>query len=356
MMSRVVLVGAGVVAERKHLPALRGLTDLWQVTGVVDPDSQRLRLLSDLLPGARTFETLGLCLDSMDFEAVAVLTPPGSHVALTEEALAAGKFVLVEKPLSLSLEEARRLQAHPASARVVMGFHMRHHRLVLQARQQLRSGQLGQIQACRGAWCAPRPPDQSEWENLRALGGGALIELAVHYYDLLRFLFEQDLEPVEARALSAERDDEGACVLGRTTGGIPFSGVFSERASHQLEFEFYGSRGRLKLDCLRFDGLRFSGWGVDTGAVPFRLREFLQTLSRLPEGLRSFRSGGDYLGSYREQWRHFAQVVAGRTSPLCRVEDGVAALEAALSSLVNAGQSGYDQGSLGVARGLCQGR
>jgi predicted dehydrogenase len=214
-----------------------------------------------------------------------------------------------------------------------MGFHLRHHRLVLQARDGLRSGLLGQVQACRAAWCAPRPLDQSDWKNRRALGGGALVELAVHYYDLLRFLLEEDLEPVQGRALSAERDDEAACVLGQTTGGIPFSGLFSERASHQLEFEFYGSRGRLKLDCLRFDGLRFTAWGVDTGAVAFRARELWQTLLGLPEGLRSFRSGGDYLGSYREQWRHFADVVTGQTSPLCRVEDGVAALEAVQSSL-----------------------
>ena len=331
-MIRVALIGAGVVAEKKHIPALVGVDEI-EVVAIVDPDLERAQRLCSRFPNARPQASLTQCLESIALDAAVVLTPPRAHVPLAREALDAGKFVLVEKPLCLDLEEAQSLQSHPFSSRVLMGFHMRHHRLIQQARALLQEGALGQIQGCRAAWFAPRPPDQSDWKNLRAEGGGALIELPVHYYDLLRFLFGSELEEIRAESISAERDDETACVLGRTTCGIPFSGVFSERASYQLEFEIYGSQGRLKLNCLRFDGFEATRWGENSATLGYRLKRLLHAFKQLPHGVANLHLGGDYILSYREQWRHFAALVRGECAPLCRVEDGTAALRAALSSV-----------------------
>lgn len=329
---RVALVGAGVVAEKKHLPALAPLPNL-QVVAIVEPDSERRRLLAKRCEGAVGIATLGECLDTVQLDAVAVLTPPSTHIPLVRQALEAGKYVLVEKPLCLEIEEARSLLNQGETTKVLMGFHLRHHRLLERARSMLEQGTIGQIQGFRGAWCAPRPPDQSEWKNERAHGGGAQIELAVHFYDLTRHLLKSELKGIQAYSLSAERDDEATTVLGKTTSGVPFCGMFSERASHQMEFEIYGSRGRIKVDCLRFDGLELTHWGEDTGSVGSRLRKVFQTVRALPIGIRSYREGGDYIVSYRRQWQHFYSVVRGETLPSCTVSDGLAALMAVRESL-----------------------
>jgi NDP-hexose-3-ketoreductase len=328
---RVVLVGAGVVAEKKHLPALSPLSE-FQVVAVADPDTERRSLLADRCDGAIARATLGDCLEAVEVDVVAVLTPPSTHIPLVRQALEAGKYVFVEKPLCLDLEQAQELLNHPDVSRVLMGFHLRHHRLIERAREMLARGAVGQLQGFRGAWCAPRPPDQSDWKNQRIHGGGAQIELAVHFYDLTRHLMRSELKEIHAYSLSAERDDETTAVLGRTASGLPFSGTFSERASHQMEFEVYGSRGRIKIDCLRFDGLEWTQWGEDTGSVGSRLRRILQTVRELPTGIRSYREGGDYIVSYRRQWQHFGEVVRGEASPLCTAADGLAALLAVKES------------------------
>jgi len=328
---RVVLVGAGVVAEKKHLPALRPLSE-FQIVALADPDAERRSLLADRCEGAIAKATLEDCLEAVEVDAVAVLTPPSTHIPLVRQALQAGKYVLVEKPLCLDLEQAQSLLHHPDVSRVLMGFHLRHHRLIERARELLGQGAVGQVQGFRGAWCAPRPPDQSDWKNQRIHGGGAQIELAVHFYDLTRHLLRSELQGIQAYSLSAERDDETTAVVGRTASGVPFSGTFSERASHQMEFEIYGSRGRIKIDCLRFDGLELTHWGEDTGSVGSRLRRILQTVRELPIGIRSYREGGDYIVSYRRQWQHFHKVVRGDAPPLCTAADGLAALLAVKES------------------------
>ena len=328
---RVALIGAGVVAEKKHLPALSPLSE-FQVVAVADPDRERGNLLASRCEGAVATPTLSDCLEAVEVDVVAVLTPPSTHIPLVRQALDAGKCVLVEKPLCLELREAEDLLEHPEVGRVLMGFHLRHHRLLERARFMMRQGAIGQVQGFRGAWCAPRPPDQSDWKNQRIHGGGAQIELAVHFYDLIRHLMQSELQGIQAYSLSADRDDETTSVLGRTVSGVPFSGTFSERASHQMEFEIYGSAGRIKIDCLRFDGLELTHWGEDTGSIGSRLRRILQTVQELHTGIRSFREGGDYIVSYRRQWQHFYRVVREGVTPLCTVSDGLAALRAVKES------------------------
>ena len=93
-----------------------------------------------------------------------------------------------------------------------------------------------------------------------------------------------------------------------------------------MEFEIYGSRGRIKIDCLRFDGLELTHWGEDTGSVGSRLRRILQTVRELPIGIRSYREGGDYIVSYRRQWQHVGTVVRGDAPPLCTTSKGLVGL------------------------------
>jgi predicted dehydrogenase len=79
------------------------------IAATVDHEESAAVRLGRSHPGARVFGDLGACLASTAVEVVHICTPLASHVALAEEALRAGKHVLVEKPLSATAEETRRL-------------------------------------------------------------------------------------------------------------------------------------------------------------------------------------------------------------------------------------------------------
>src|SRR5690348_2482379 len=104
---RVAVIGCGYWGS-KHARVLHSLEEVDEVVHV-DGRHDRLRALARAFPGAREYTTVQAALPLVD--AVVVATPPTSHVSLALSALAAGKHVLVEKPLATSSADGLRLIA-----------------------------------------------------------------------------------------------------------------------------------------------------------------------------------------------------------------------------------------------------
>ena len=314
----------------KHLPALTRVPAA-QVVAVCDIDTDRLHRVAALfhIPHACADISELLALDGVD--AIGVCTDPGSHPELAITALGAGKHVLVEKPLALTPAECRRMiEASERSNAVAMtGFHMRFHRLVQQLRQHLEAGAAGDIESIRLVWHSPRgDAGIPAWKTKRAHGGGALVEIAVHHLDLVRYLTGAPLEQIHAMPRHGVREDECVVVSGRTTTGILISGEFSERSPHEIEIVVNGNAGSIRADCLRFDGLEIRSIHEVPSAPAVRLRSLLRTARELPTGLGIQRLGGDYRVSYQRQWAHFVESIRSGTRPASTFTDGLHATEA----------------------------
>lgn len=286
---------------------------------------------------ARQFGIRGCCRDvddllaSYEVDAVGVCTPPDSHARIAVAAMEAGKHVWVDKPLALSRQDCLRMieQAKRRKAIAVTGFHMRFHRLVRQAQECLRGGAVGAVESVRLAWHSPRSDRQApEWKRRRASGGGALIEIAVHHFDLLRMLLATEIAEVFALGRNGTRDDENAVVSARMSNGVLVSGEFSERARHEIEVVVNGAGGTLRIDCLRFDGLELTGAREVPGDPKVRLRQIKRFIGTLPEGIGVMRRGGDYRDSYRLAWADFLQAVRSGGKPGVTLDDGLRALAA----------------------------
>ncbi len=336
---RLAVVGCGEVTLYKHLPALKRLPE-WTVAAVADPDpaAREAACRRFAIPrGAAGVEEL-LALPEID--AIAVSVPPSAHPAVAMAALRAGKHVWIDKPLALTAGECRRIaeEAERSAGRVLMGFHMRWHPLVREARQAIRGGALGEIESVRSVWNSPRDDDGlPEWRWRRESGGGALIEIGVHHFDLWRFLLDREVEEVRALSRGGSREDESAAVLARLEGGVAATLMLSERSPHQIEIEICGRLGRLRVDCLRFEGLELSTHRDVPGGPATRLRAAAGFLRSLPRGIGGLRHGGDYRESYRAAWAHFARVIRGGEQPGATLEDGLRATGIALAA---AGASG----------------
>jgi len=261
-----------------------------EVVALADLDTQRRELLARTYRVPHAVPSLEAVLDLDGVDAVGVCVPPGAHADVAVPALMAGKHVWIDKPLALDLEDCERIRRAAASseARLMVGFHMRWHRLLTRARAIVGGGALGPLESIRCTWSSPRSDDDlPAWRARRERGGGAIIEIGVHHVDLWRYLTGAEVEEVLALSQDGIRHDEHAVVTAQLSGGILASATLSERAPHQIEVEVTGRDGRLRIDCLRFEGLGLSSHSDLPGAVRTRLRRAAHFVESLPEGLRS---------------------------------------------------------------------
>jgi 1,5-anhydro-D-fructose reductase (1,5-anhydro-D-mannitol-forming) len=207
----------------------------------------------------RVHPTLEALLADPAVDAVFVATPNALHAQHAIAALEAGKHVLVEKPMAVSVDEARAMvRAARTAGRVLgVGFHLRHHALLAEAGRRVAAGAIGSVlQATAQFNLASSPPPRltiahAPWKrDPEQMGGaGALMGMGVHLIDLLRFLTGQEVAAVQAIAggITPEQPLEsvGQALLefdGGAQGHILYGGRFPLSRNDAV---LYGSAGRI---------------------------------------------------------------------------------------------------------------
>jgi predicted dehydrogenase len=276
-------------------------------------------------------------IDDPSIDVVAVLTPPGMHFEMTMAAVKAGKHVMVEKPLTADLGEADRLirETASSSAKIMIAYCLRFHQQIIRLRELIRSGALGRIEFVRGVATSPSylRPNFPEYRKKRVLGGGVVIELAVHYYDLWEYLLDTRIQSITAMSRSSEGEDMTAFVGTRTTSGVLVSGEFSCRATEQHEIEVYGEQARAKASLYRFDGLRVFGLGTYEGGLAERLGNLRNAAEQLPDALRAVSGGGVFLDTFRRQWLYFLRCIRNDQVACPGLPEGRRSLAVALAAV-----------------------
>jgi myo-inositol 2-dehydrogenase/D-chiro-inositol 1-dehydrogenase len=330
---RLGLVGCGEVSFHKHLPGLQRVPGM-KVVAVADVDPAKASWLAQRYGIQRQFRSVEQLLAGVEVDAIGVCVPPCQHYEVAAPALRAGKHVWIDKPLALDANECLRIREEVcrSDGKVMVGFHMRWHRLVLAAIPVIRSGRLGRIESIRSIWNSPRKDEGiPEWRLKRATGGGALIEIGVHHYDLWRFLLGTGVRSVFARSRDATRDDEAAIVTAELDNGVLASASLSERTCHEVEVEICGDRGRLRLSLCRFEGMEQRSVRDLPGSAATRLKRMKEYALSLPAAFGSLRHGSDYMDSYRGAWEHFANAIGKNGAVECTLEDGIRATEVVLA-------------------------
>ena len=141
-VTRVAVVGYGYWGS-KHVRVLSSIPDV--AVTVVDGHPDRLAEAAAQFPNATLASDLDAVLD--DIDAVLVATPPGSHAPLARRALEAGKHVLVEKPLTTSVEDAEMLVdlAAERGVQLMVGHTFEYNPAVWKLRELVQSGALGRV-------------------------------------------------------------------------------------------------------------------------------------------------------------------------------------------------------------------
>lgn len=240
------LLGAGRITEGALIPALRAQGAALVAIGCRDAARGQDYAQRHGIPHALSYADL---LAREDIDAVYIGLHNSAHLPWTLAALAAGKHVLCEKPLALDAGEVRRMQqAQAASGRLVHeAFMYRYHPQIERLCALVHGGELGELQAMRGAFGfrLDRAQD-SRWDP--TLGGGALYDVGCYPLSLMRLLTGARPQVHDVRA---RRGGQGVDVLAHVVLGFGevlghFDCGFSLPALDAY-FEVIGTRGSARL-------------------------------------------------------------------------------------------------------------
>lgn len=193
---RLAFVGCGAIA-RYHLDGIKECAPRIQVTAVIDPDMERAQSYA-AETGALAFSSLAEALSSDAFDAVDIMVPHDLHEELALLAFAAGKHVLLEKPMAPTLEASQRIMAAAERAReqfpglvFMVAENAQYWPEILLAKRLLEEGAIGDIVTARASFAMELPPyffqDEKAWRYaVSKTGGGVAIDGGSHWIRPLR--------------------------------------------------------------------------------------------------------------------------------------------------------------------------
>src|SRR5437899_4131100 len=213
---RIGIIGVGFGAQ-VHVPGFR--SEGWDVAAICSRNREKAQKAADAAGIADVHTDPMELIRRDDLDAVAIITPPSAHHALSMAALNAGKHVLCEKPFALDTRQAAEMRdAAEKSGRTAMIAHeFRHTPQRAYIKQLLAENHIGKFQLCtmelfldRYVTKEPRP---LTWNAYKAEGGGLLGALGSHYIDGLRHWFGE-VATVTGR-IAALRPDVADVATGR---------------------------------------------------------------------------------------------------------------------------------------------
>jgi predicted dehydrogenase len=311
------------------LPSLSRIAEA-EVVALADPDPDA-RARAAGLTEATVYERANDVLALTEVDAVVIAAPPRDHAPLAIAAAHRGKHVYVEKPLATTEAEALEVleEVERSDVRSTMGFNRRRHPLNARARALIADGRVGRVLVVRTAFCEPAEPlETSSWRRSHSTGGGVLLDLGSHHFDLLRWLLDAELEVLDATTSSHAWEQDGAWARIETDTGVDVQCVFSSRAAHTDVIDVVGDRGSLRIDRHRGTLDLMVRRRARYGVRPAWSRPGMDIYAW--RARRLIGRGGD--PSYERTLRAFVDRVCGASVDSPTLEDGLRSLQAVLAA------------------------
>jgi UDP-N-acetyl-2-amino-2-deoxyglucuronate dehydrogenase len=251
---RLALVGCGRIS-RNHFDAVAKVEGL-ELVAVCDAAEERARAAGEA-QGVPWFTQYDAMLRESGCDVVAICTPSGLHPAHGIAAARAGKHVVSEKPMAISLDAADALVQACDDAGVHL-FVVKQNRLnapVQLLKRAVDRGRFGRLYManCTVLWTRPQDYyDQAPWRGTWEFDGGAFMNQASHYVDLVQWLMgpvESVVAKTATLARRIEAEDSGAAVMRFRSGALGVMQVTMLTYPRNLEgsITLLGERGTVKV-------------------------------------------------------------------------------------------------------------
>ena len=320
-MVKVGLIGAGRIG-RVHAAAIsqHSGSGLAGVADVIEENAQAL---------AADFNSTCMSVDQIlsdsNINAVLIASSTDTHCDLIEQATAAGKAVLCEKPVDLSLDRAKACleRVTPTGVPVMMGFNRRFDPNFAAVQSAVAAGEIGKAELLSITSLDPSPPPI---EYVR-VSGGLFRDMMIHDFDMAHFMMGGLPETITAvgsclvdPAIGQEGDvDTAVATLSYNDGRIAVI-KNSRRAAYGYDqrLELLGSEGMLRVENVNESTVVKANADGITAAKPMHF--FLER----------------YMPAYAIEWAAFVEVVENKAEIPATLHDGVAALAMAEAATLSA--------------------
>jgi predicted dehydrogenase len=271
---RYGIVGAGNRGRNTHMPILRRHVPEVEIAAICDITPANLQTALNANPGAKGYSDYRRMLaEEPGLDAVLVVVPNFLHAEVALAAMEAGKHVLVEKPMALSLADADRMIATGRKKNRVLqvGLQSRYSEVYARMAQMIREGTIGDVSYMfaslfRGDWnpkswqyTDPATGKSTNWRFLTKTAGSSLLEDGIHELDAIHWLVDCDPVWIEAQGgNNVFRDREtidNAGLLVRFSNGAQLTfgyTIFTAgKASYTRLVRIMGSKAEMRLEGTR---------------------------------------------------------------------------------------------------------
>ena len=259
------IIGCGKISQVRHIPEYADNPDA-ELRGFYDLNYERAHGLTEKY-GGKAYDTVDTLIADPDIDAVSVCAANHAHANLTIKALRAGKHVLCEKPMAVTLEECEEMvaEAKKAGKFLMIGHNQRLAKAHATAKDLIRSGLIGRIITFRTTFGHGGPetwsitPGKDVWffDKKRA-AMGAMADLGVHKTDLIQFLMDQRVIRTTARLTTLDKrgadgeligvDDNAFCIY-EMSGGImgTMTASWTFYGAEDNSTILYGEKGIMRI-------------------------------------------------------------------------------------------------------------
>jgi predicted dehydrogenase len=268
---RVGLIGFGFVSKTFHIPLLQS-TPGYRITAV---SSSRPADVTSLLPDVEVVSDPSALAGHPDVDLVVIASPNDTHAPLAEAAMRAGRNVVVDKPFTITLEQARHLAAVAREKKVLLSVfqNRRWDSDFLTVQDAIRRGLVGRVVLFESHFDRFRPDVRDRWREKPGPGSGLLYDLGPHLIDqtLVLFGIPDTVQTTLARQRRGSRTDDFFQVVLRYGEMVATLRAGSLIAGGSARFAVHGERATLvkeKPD-IQEDQLKAgvvpgsAEWGVD---------------------------------------------------------------------------------------------
>lgn len=253
----MALVGCGNIAQA-HWRGIQTHAPRIQITACVDSDFDRARAMAERTQST-PFRSLAEALDRGTFDSVNLMLPHNAHEAAALKSFAAGKHVVLEKPISTNVASAERILAAGKEAGIVLmvAEQAQYWTDVLKTRELIDGEAIGQVLTAQAAFYDPTridPDDPVPWRFVREMsGGGVFIDGGAHWIRPLRIMLgeiDSVIGSIGCHIPRREVESYGQSLIKFKSGVVAsFQAVLtSGRLAPIVDFRITGSNGELVIE------------------------------------------------------------------------------------------------------------
>ena len=249
------VIGCGGIAARRTIPEFKTMVSNARIVSVMGMSPNRAKEVAERFDVTHSCDTVEELLEQ-DIDAVYIATPQNVHCRQTVQAAKAGKHILCEKPIAVTVAEVEQMQAacDDAGVKFMLAWCMRQNVYNRKARELVQAGQLGKMVMGRAQLTCWYPPIPGAWrQDVSISHGGSLLDMGTHCLDMLEWIMDARIVEVTGfqdmlvQDYPTQLEDTSTIVVRFDNGaqGIVDNYFNLPDAAAQNALELHGTKGSI---------------------------------------------------------------------------------------------------------------